>query len=153
MPIPQSLTLLLSDLPSILLVQEGVSLDPSAGMKAFWLVGAIAAFLVLTLGFQFLNHRRKLQEMKLKTLESLARQGKIGREDIERAFGDADSLPKGIVVVAWITFLVSTMLAVLSQIDLRWREGFLPSILVAVLSFGVLSAPFLLKELRGQARN
>ena len=153
MLILQNLALFLSDLPVFTVVQDGVPQDPSAGMEWAWLVKGVLAFMVLMLGFQYLNHRRKLQEMKLKTLESLAKQGKIGREDIEKALGDTEGIPKTLVIVSWIVFLVSMLLVILSQVEPRWRDGFLPAMIVAVISFGVLSAPFLLKELRGQARS
>ena len=153
MSILQNLALSLPDLTGFLLIQGGAPEDPAAGLKWSFLMGGLGAFVVLLLGFQYLNHRRKLQEMKLKTLESLAKQGKIGREDIEKAFGDTEGIPRMLVIVSWIVFLVSSALLILSQVHYRWRDGFLPSLLVAVLSFGVLSAPFLLKELRGQARS
>lgn len=110
--------------------------------------GLLALFLLGLLGFQFLNHRRKLKEMRLKTLESLARQGKISREDINRVLGNQGSIETPVVVLSWISFIVSLFFVALSQAEHRWRDGFLPAALVAVLSFAILSTPFLLRELR-----
>lgn len=131
-------------------IQDAPESSSAAGMTWMGLAG-VALFVVALLGFQFLNHRRRLQEMKLKTLETLARQGKIGREDIDRALGQTEGFPTPVVILSWISLLVSVMFVILSQSDYRWRDGFLPALLVAVVSFAVLSTPFLLRELRRES--
>jgi len=123
------------------------SASDAGGMTWMSLAG-VSLFVVALLGFQFLNHRRRLQELKLKTLDTLARQGKIGREDIDRALGQAEGFPTPVVILSWISFLVSVMFVILSQSDFRWRDAFFPALLIAVVSLALLSAPFLLRELR-----
>jgi hypothetical protein len=96
----------------------------SAPPLSWGILGFMAMFLIGLLGFQFLNHRRKLKEMRLKTLENLARQGKIGREDIDKALGHQGGVETPVVVLSWISFLVSLFFV------------------------AILSTPFLLRELR-----
>lgn len=111
------------------------------------LVGTLVLVLTL-LGFQFLNHRRRLAEMRLKTLESLARQGQLRPDDVERLIGADRGLPKGLLIAAWVAMLVGLLFVILSKADFRFDELFFPGALVAVVGLGLISAPFLIRELK-----
>ncbi len=145
MPLTQILVLLLAG--SSYSLPQGYLENPQVTPVAWsLLMGCVAILLVAILGFQFLNHRRKLKVMQLRTLESLARQGKIGREDIEMAFGSQNVLAKWVLVVSWVSFLVSMFYVAVSQAQRGWGDLLIPSALAAVISFAMLSVPFLLNE-------
>jgi len=122
-------------------IQTGV---PWENTLLVWVV-----VLVLTLlGFQYLNHRRRLAEMRLKTLESLARQGQLRPDDVERLVGADRGLPKGLLIAAWVAMLVGLLFVILSKADFRFDDLFFPGALVAVVGLGLISAPFLIRELK-----
>ncbi|MFQ5506717.1 MAG: hypothetical protein ACE5F1_18255 [Planctomycetota bacterium] len=129
---------------------------------------------VATLGFfllvQFMGHRRRMAEIRCRTIESLAREGILDWRDLDRMLNPQHRKWKAVLVLAWFALIGGVFILVLQAAALAFPDLVYPSlgfpvpvapypvdpdlallgITLAFLGTGIISVPVMLREMRKQ---
>ncbi|MCA8972223.1 MAG: hypothetical protein H6832_05530 [Planctomycetes bacterium] len=107
----------------------------------------VLVFLVL----QFLNHTRRLTEARLKTAESLAKQGLLSDSQLRKLLEPPRLGRRSIYFVAWVLMLAGLYFFMMSFMSISYGHTyFLRGIVLTFISTGIFATPFLFRELEKQ---
>lgn len=117
------------------------------------LAGMIIAGLILTfLVLQILNHRRRMTELRYKTLEKLAAEGKLAPGQIEDLLTPRKKRTKFFLLLGWFALLSGIMLMVVGGM-IGHRDGdemMMAGFCISIGATGLLATPIMLREFKKQ---
>lgn len=112
------------------------------------------SIVAMILGFVFLmtvmNYRRRMAEIRYKTIERLAHEGQLTERQIDEFLGTKVRRTAFFMVIGWLAMFVGIALTVLSQLLVRGHDMLIPGVFLIVVGLGVISTPIMLREMRKQ---
>lgn len=130
----------------VLAVQQSAS-GVSASLLAIVVVGLLVGIMLF---LQWLNHSRKILEAKLKTAETLAREGLLDRAQLESLTKSPKYARRLVYFAAWLLMLVGIFHFIMSGFSGSSTSWVMRGITFCFISTAIFATPVLFREIEKQ---
>ncbi len=126
--------------------------EASPSISALWIYGALAVVIVgLLVFFQLLQHQRRITEARLKTAESLAKQGLLSPAELNKLLAPPRLARKFFFFVGWVLMLMGIYFFIMSGFArFDSQAHVMRGIVLCFIATGIFATPFLFRELEKQ---